>query len=58
MDKDYLRRYQRSLNHIGIKNLPALPDEMKERLKAARKLEDKVRVLEDIESTLSRQGLI
>lgn len=53
-----LLRYDHALNHIGINNLPALPDDMKDALKKATKLEDKVRVLEDIEASLMRQGLI
>lgn len=56
--RQLLIRYKKSLDHIGIKKLPALPDEMKERLKKATKLDEKVIVLEDIEAYLTRQGLI
>lgn len=53
-----LNRYSELLNRIGIKNLPALPDEMKERLKNTTRLAEKVRVLEDIVASLERQGLV
>lgn len=55
---ELLRRYSKSLNHIGVKNLSVLPDETKDELKATRKLADKVRLFEAIEKSLSRQGLI
>ena len=56
--KELLRRYDKALNHIGINNLSALPEEMKERLREAHILCDKVVVLEDIEAILVKQGLI
>ena len=53
-----LKRYSKSLNHIGIKNLSVLPDEIKDKLKVTTNLEDKVKLFEVIEASLSRQGLI
>lgn len=55
---ELLKRYSKSLNHIGTKNLSVLPDEIKTHLKSTHKLEDKVRLFEAIEESLSRQGLI
>ena len=55
---ELLKRYSKSLNHIGIKNLSVLPDETKNMLKSAHKLEDKVKLFEAIEASLNRQGLI
>jgi hypothetical protein len=55
---DLLNRYSKSLNHIGVKNLSVLPNETKDRLKSAHKLEDKVKLFEAIEASLSKQGLI
>lgn len=55
---ELLKRYSKSLNHIGVKNLAVLPDETKGMLKSAHKLEDKVKLFEAIEASLSKQGLI
>ena len=55
---DLLNRYSKSLNHIGVKNLSVLPDKTKDMLKSAHKLEDKVKIFEAIETSLSRRGLI
>ena len=55
---ELLKRYSKSLNHIGIKNLSVLPDEIKDKLKVTINLETKVKLFEVIEASLSRQGLI
>jgi hypothetical protein len=55
---ELLKKYSKSLNHIGVKNLSVLPDETKNMLKSAHKLEDKVKLFEAIEASLSKQGLI
>ena len=58
MEQNLLDRYKRSLDRIGINNLPALPENMRAALKNATALSDKVKVLEAIEEHLSKQGLI
>jgi hypothetical protein len=55
---ELLKKYSKSLNHIGVKNLSVLPDETKNMLKSTHKLEDKVKLFEAIEASLSKQGLI
>ena len=55
---ELLKRYSKSLNHIGIKNLSVLSDEIKDELKVTTNLEAKVKLFEAIEASLSRQGLI
>lgn len=51
-------RYKRAIDNIGIGNLAAMPDEVKRPLKEARSLPEKVRVLETLELTLKKQGII
>ena len=53
-----LKRYEFLIDKIGIRNISALPDEDKEKLKKATTLKAKVEELEKIKKKLERQGLI
>ena len=57
-EKSLLERYKKTMDHIGLKNLTALPDEVKAALKNTTALGDKVKLLESIELNLERQGLV
>ena len=53
-----LKRLEFLIDKIGLRNLSALPDEDKEKLKKATRIKDKVEELEKIKEKLERQGLI
>lgn len=52
------QRYKSAIDKIGMRNLAALPEEIKMPLKKTTNLSDKVKLLEAILQSLQKQGLV